>query len=137
MSSARTKARRRALDILFEAEQRDVSPLEVMRRRREATDQTINEYTVVLVEGVMSQLDRIDEILGTYARGWTLERMPSVDRTVLRIGAWELLFNDDVPDGVAVSEAVALAKVLSTDDSPEYVNGLLGRLQQLKPTLLA
>ena len=137
MSSARTKARRRALDILFEAEQRDVSPLEVLRVRREATDQTINEYTVVLVEGVMSHLDRIDEILGTYARGWTLERMPSVDRTVLRIGAWELLFNDDVPDGVAVSEAVALAKVLSTDDSPEYVNGLLGRLQQLKPTLLA
>ena len=137
MSSARTKARRRALDILFEAEQRDVSPLEVLRLRREATDQTINEYTVVLVEGVMSHLDRIDEILGTYARGWTLERMPSVDRTVLRIGAWELLFNDDVPDGVAVSEAVALAKVLSTDDSPEYVNGLLGRLQQLKPTLLA
>jgi len=137
VSSARTKARRRALDILFEAEQRDVSPLEVLRLRREATDQTINEYTVVLVEGVMSHLDRIDEILGTYARGWTLERMPSVDRTVLRIGAWELLFNDDVPDGVAVSEAVALAKVLSTDDSPEYVNGLLGRLQQLKPTLLA
>ncbi|GER22175.1 hypothetical protein NCCP1664_06720 [Zafaria cholistanensis] len=137
MSSARTKARRRALDILFEAEQRDVSPLEVLRLRREATDQTINDYTVVVVEGVMSHLDRIDEILGTYARGWTLERMPSVDRTVLRIGAWELLFNDDVPDGVAVSEAVALAKVLSTDDSPEYVNGLLGRLQQLKPTLLA
>ena len=137
MSSARTKARRRALDILFEAEQRDVSPLEVLRLRREATDQIINEYTVVLVEGVMSQLDRIDEILGTYARGWTLERMPSVDRTVLRIGAWELLFNDDVPDGVAVSEAVELAKVLSTDDSPEFVNGLLGRLQQLKPTLLA
>ncbi len=137
MSSARTKARRRALDILFEAEQRDVSPLEVLRLRREATDQIINEYTVVVVEGVMSHLDRIDEILGTYARGWTLERMPSVDRTVLRIGAWELLFNDDVPDSVAVSEAVALAKVLSTDDSPEYVNGLLGRLQQLKPTLLA
>ncbi|GAA3690524.1 hypothetical protein GCM10023081_30010 [Arthrobacter ginkgonis] len=137
MSSARTKARRRALDILFEAEQRDVSPLEVLRLRREATDQIINEYTVVLVEGVMSHLDRIDEILGTYARGWTLERMPAVDRTVLRIGAWELLFNDDVPDGVAVSEAVELAKVLSTDDSPEYVNGLLGRLQQLKPTLLA
>ena len=83
MSSARTKARRRALDILFEAEQRDVSPLEVLRLRREATDQIINEYTVVLVEGVMSHLDRIDEILGTYARGWTLERMPSVDRTVL------------------------------------------------------
>ena len=137
MSSARTKARRRALDILFEAEQRDVSPLEVLRLRREATDQTINEYTVVLVEGVMSHLDRIDEILGTYARGWTLERMPSVDRIILRIGTWELLYNDDVPDGVAVSEAVALAKTLSTDESPSFINGLLGRLQQLKPSLLA
>jgi N utilization substance protein B len=135
--SARTKARRRALDILFEAEQRDVSPLEALRFRREATDITLNEYTVTLIEGVMSQIDRIDEILGTYAKGWTLDRMPAVDRTVLRIGAWELLFNDDVPDGVAVSEAVGLAKVLSTDESPEFINGLLGRLQQLKPTLLA
>lgn len=135
--SARTKARRRALDILFEAEQRDVSPLEALRFRREATDITVNEYTVTLIEGVMSQIDRIDEILGTYAKGWTLDRMPAVDRTVLRIGAWELLFNDDVPDGVAVSEAVGLAKVLSTDESPEFINGLLGRLQQLKPTLLA
>ncbi|MEE1621126.1 transcription antitermination factor NusB [Zafaria sp. Z1313] len=135
--SARAKARRRALDILFEAEQRDVSPLAAMRLRRESTDIVINEYTVTLIEGVMGQLDRIDEILGTYARGWTLDRMPSVDRTILRVGAWELLFNDDVPDAVAVSEAVALAKMLSTDESPEFINGLLGRIQQLKPTLLA
>ncbi|MGJ9402068.1 transcription antitermination factor NusB [Arthrobacter sp. KK5.5] len=135
--SARTKARRRALDILFESEQRDVSPLEALRFRREATDITVNEYTVTLIEGVMSEIDRIDEILGTYAKGWTLDRMPAVDRTVLRIGAWELLYNDDVPDGVAVAEAVGLARVLSTDESPEFINGLLGRIQQLKPTLLA
>ncbi|MFB0834395.1 transcription antitermination factor NusB [Arthrobacter halodurans] len=135
--SARTKARRRALDILFEAEQRDVSPLEALRLRRESTDITVNEYTVTLIEGVMAEGERIDEILGTYAKGWTLDRMPAVDRTVLRIGAWELLYNDDVPDGVAVAEAVALARVLSTDESPEFINGLLGRIQQLKPTLLA
>ncbi|MET1035044.1 MAG: transcription antitermination factor NusB [Arthrobacter sp.] len=135
--SARTKARRRALDILFEAEQRDVSPLEALRLRRESTDIIVNEYTVTLIEGVMAEGERIDEILGTYAKGWTLDRMPAVDRTVLRIGAWELLYNDDVPDGVAVAEAVALARVLSTDESPEFINGLLGRIQQLKPTLLA
>ena len=135
--SARTKARRRALDILFEAEQRDVSPLEALRLRRESTDITVNEYTVTLIEGVMAEGERIDEILGTYAKGWTLDRMPAVDRTVLRIGAWELLYNDDVPDGVAVAEAVSLARVLSTDESPEFINGLLGRIQQLKPTLLA
>lgn len=108
-----------------------------MRLRREATDITINEYTVTLIEGVMSQLERIDEILEQYSKGWTLERMPTVDRTALRIGAWEVLYNDDVPDGVAVSEAVALVRELSTDDSPEFVNGLLGRIQTLKKTLLA
>jgi N utilization substance protein B len=135
--SARGKARRRALDILFEAEQRGVSPLEALRLRREATDITVNEYTLTLVEGVLAQGERIDEILGTYAKGWALDRMPAVDRTVLRIGTWELLYNDDVPDGVAVAEAVALAKMLSTDESPDFINGLLGRLQQLKPTLLA
>ena len=135
--SARTKARRRALDVLFEAEQRSVSPLEAMRLRRETTDITVNEYTLTLIEGVMAQGERIDEILSTYAKGWTLDRMPAVDRTLLRLGTWELLYNDDVPDAVAVAEAVATAKVFSTDDSPEFINGLLGRIQQLKPTLLA
>ncbi|MBM6621372.1 transcription antitermination factor NusB [Micrococcaceae bacterium RIT802] len=135
--SARTKARRRALDVLFEAEQRDVSPLEAMRLRRETTDITVNEYTLTLIEGVMAHGERIDEILSTYAKGWTLDRMPSVDRTILRLGTWELLYNDDVPDAVAVAEAVATAQVFSTDDSPEFINGLLGRIQQLKPTLLA
>ena len=135
--SARTKARRRALDVLFEAEQRSVSPLEAMRLRRETTDITVNEYTLTLIEGVMAQGERIDEILSTYAKGWTLDRMPAVDRTLLRLGTWELLYNDDVPDAVAVAEAVATAKLFSTDDSPEFINGLLGRIQQLKPTLLA
>ena len=86
---------------------------------------------------MVSQQAAIDEFLETYSQGWTLERMPSVDRIILRIGTWELLYNDDVPDGVAVSEAVALAKTLSTDESPSFINGLLGRLQQLKPSLLA
>ncbi|WP_415855823.1 transcription antitermination factor NusB [Sinomonas sp. G460-2] len=135
--SARGKARSRALDILFEAEQRSVAPSEVIQRRVERTDQQINPYTEEIVAGVVAKQVQIDEILTTYARGWTLERMPAVDRIILRIGTWELLFNDEVPDGVAVSEAVALARIMSTDDSPGFVNGLLGTLQTLKPTLLA
>ncbi|HET6241721.1 MAG TPA: transcription antitermination factor NusB [Arthrobacter sp.] len=135
--SARGKARNRALDVLFEAEQRSASAFDVLRSRREQTDQIVNPYTLEIVEGVVSHQVAIDEFLETYSQGWTLERMPSVDRIILRIGTWELLYNDDVPDGVAVSEAVALAKTLSTDESPSFINGLLGRLQQLKPSLLA
>lgn len=136
-NSARSKARRRALDILFEAEQREVSAMSALTARREKAGQIINPYSVDLVEGVTAMAGSIDEFLQTYSQGWTLERMPAVDRIILRIGTWELLYNDDVPDGVAVSEAVELAKVLSTDESPQFVNGLLGRLQQIKPTLLA
>lgn len=136
-TSARGKARRRAVDVLFESEQRSVSAFDALRDRREKTDQVINPYTVDIVEGVVAMQAQIDEFLTTYSQGWALERMPSVDRIILRVGAWELLYNDDIPDGVAVSEAVELAKTLSTDESPSFVNGLLGRLQQLKPTLLA
>ena len=109
----------------------------MIRARREQTDQTINPYTMDLVEGVVAMQEQIDEFLGTYSQGWTLDRMPSVDRIILRLGTWELLYNDDVPDKVAISEAVELAKALSTDESPAFINGLLGRLQQLKPSLLA
>jgi transcription antitermination protein NusB len=135
--SARGKARTRALEVLFEAEQRSAPALEVIKARREKMDLVVNPYTMDIVEGVLAMQGTIDEYLQTYAQGWTLERMPSVDRIILRIGAWELLYNDDVPDGVAVSEAVALAKTMSTDESPAFINGLLGRLQKLKPSLLA
>jgi N utilization substance protein B len=90
------------------------------------------EYAATAVEGVVAHRERIDELLSTYAQGWTLERMPAVDRAVLRLGAWELLFNDDVPDAVAIDEAVELARSLSTDDSPGFVNGLLARLLAVK-----
>lgn len=135
--SARGKARSRALEVLFEAEQRSVSAFDALKARREKTGLVINPYTVEIIEGVVSMQETIDEFLETYAQGWTLERMPSVDRIILRIGSWELLYNDEVPDGVAVSEAVALAKTMSTDESPAFINGLLGRLQKLKPSLLA
>lgn len=93
----------------------------------------VPEYAATIVEGVVANRVRIDELLSTYAHGWTLERMPAVDRAVLRLGAWELLFNDEVPDAVAIDEAVELARSLSTDESPGFVNGLLARLLSLKP----
>ncbi|MGH8969742.1 MAG: transcription antitermination factor NusB, partial [Actinomycetes bacterium] len=92
-------------------------------------------HTVTLVEGVVAQQARIDELLTTYSQGWSLDRMPAVDRAILRLGTYELLWCDDVPDAVAINEAVALAHDLSTDDSPGFVNGLLARLLDLKPTL--
>ncbi|MFF1529278.1 transcription antitermination factor NusB [Cellulomonas sp. NPDC058312] len=136
---ARTKARKRALDVLFEAEQRRLDPLTLLADRiaQPGTEAALPQYSVDLVEGVVAHRDRIDEIIATHSHGWTIERMPAVDRELLRIGAWEILFNDDVPDAVAVDEAVELARDLSTDESPGFVNGLLGRVVDLKPTLLA
>jgi N utilization substance protein B len=135
--SARTKARRLALDILFAAELREEEPVAVLEQRgRPNTDElSAYDHAVRLIKGVAQHRERIDELLSTYATGWTLERMPAVDRNILRMGAYELLWVEDVPDGVAVSEAVALATDLSTDESPRFVNGLLSRLQQLKPSL--
>jgi N utilization substance protein B len=136
---ARTKARKRALDVLFEAEQRQIDPMTLLAERivRPGTESALPQYSVDIVEGVSEHLERIDELIATYSHGWTIERMPAVDRALLRLGAWEVLFNDDVPDAVAVDEAVELARSLSTDDSPTFVNGLLGRIVDLKPTILA
>jgi N utilization substance protein B len=133
--AARTKARKRALDVLFEADQRRRDPVALLADRIAAADPPVPEYAVTLVEGVVARRERIDELISTYAQGWALDRMPAVDLALLRLGAWEVLYNDDVPDAVAVSEAVALATSLSTDDSPSFVNGLLARLLELKPTL--
>jgi N utilization substance protein B len=132
---ARTKARKRALDILFEAEQRGLEPLALLDERQAAADPPVPPYAADLVRGVMANRERLDELISTYTQSWPLERMPSVDRAVLRLGAYELLFVDDVPDAVALSEAVLLAGQLSTDDSAGFVNGLLARLLSLKPTL--
>jgi N utilization substance protein B len=132
---ARTKARRRALDVLFESELRGL-PIGATLGDRIARAQTpLNQYTVTLVEGVVAHQERIDDLLSSYAVGWTLDRMPAVDRNLLRIGAYEILYEDDVPDAVAVSEAVSLARELSTDDSAGFVNGLLARLVEVKPQL--
>jgi N utilization substance protein B len=132
---ARTKARKRAVDVLYEAGQRHTDPLVTLKERLAQSDPPVPEYAVTLVEGVVARRTRIDELLETYAQDWTLDRFPAVDLAVLRVGVFELLWCDDVPDAVAVSEAVDLAASLSTDDSPAFVNGLLGRLLQLKPVL--
>ena len=132
---ARSKARKRALDILFEAELRGVDAISICRDRLAAADPPVPEYAVDLVEGVSGNADRIDALLAEYAEGWSLERMPAVDRNLLRLGAYELLYADDVPDPVAISEAVRLARELSTDESPAFVNGLLAKLLAVKPTL--
>lgn len=132
---ARSKARKRALDVLYEADQRRTDPLETLRERLAQADPPVPDYAVTLVEGVALHRSRIDELLSTYAEAWTIDRFPAVDLAVLRIGVYELLWCDDVPDGVAVSEAVELAASLSTDESPVFVNGLLARLLQLKPSL--
>jgi N utilization substance protein B len=132
---ARSKARKRALDVLFEAATREADPIEILKERLAQSDPPVSEYAVSLVEGVCTNRERIDELLTTYAEGWTLARMPGVDLAALRIGVYEVLWCDDVPDAVAVSEAVELVTSLSTDESPKFVNGLLGRVVQLKPSL--
>ena len=131
---ARSKARKRALDVLFEAELRGVPVLDVLAERAGQTP-PLPAYAAELVRGVQTHRSRIDELLAEHAQGWALDRMPAVDRNILRIGAYELLWADQVPDAVAISEAVTLARDLSTEGSPAFVNGLLARLLELKPTL--
>ncbi|MDA0565358.1 transcription antitermination factor NusB [Streptomonospora sp. S1-112] len=132
---ARRKARRRAVEVLYESELRGVTVERVIERRRAQPEPPINEFTEHLAFAVDERRDRIDELLDRFAIGWTLERMPVVDRNILRMGAYELLWADDIPDGVAISEAVAVAKELSTDESPSFINGLLSRLMENKAEL--
>ncbi len=138
---ARSKARKRALDILFEAEIRGEPVLTLLDERLTQDGSApggrppVSGYAARLVRGVQAHRERIDELLAEHARGWSLDRMPAVDRNILRIGAYELLWAPDVPDAVAISEAVLLARELSTDESPAFVNGLLARILELKPTL--
>ena len=130
---ARRKARKRALDVLYEADLRDLPPSEVLRTyldRIEKPHPDHLDYAVMLVEGVAKNLDRIDELISSYAEGWTLDRMPVVDRNLARIAVYELLYVPEIDDPVAITEAVELAKQMSTDDSPRFLNGLLGRIAE-------
>jgi N utilization substance protein B len=135
--SARSKARKRALDLIFAAEARGRAPGEFLADQVAAGEAPSNDYTVRLVEGVAEHLRRVDELISAYSEGWTLARMPAVDRNVLRLGVFELLWVDDVPDAVAISEAVNLVRELSTDESPAFVNGVLAHIVRDKEQLTA
>jgi N utilization substance protein B len=132
---ARSKARKRALDVLYASELRAENPVVALDRAIAAGEGPTNDYTAVLVRGVVEHQVRIDELLSAYSQGWALERMPAVDRNVLRIGVFELVYADDIPDTVAVTEAMSLVRDLSTDESPVFVNGILGSIQRDKPTI--
>jgi N utilization substance protein B len=133
--SARTKARKRALDIIYNADVRQIPFSESLRAEAErAVHEPAREaswlYAREIVDGVIDHAAEIDELIERLSKGWTLARMPLVDRAILRIGVWEILHNDQVPDGVAISEAVEAATVLSTDDSAGFINGLLASVAE-------
>jgi transcription antitermination protein NusB len=138
----RHQARKRAVDLLFEAEARGLTPGEVAVSRGllaegDAEVSPLNAYTVTVARGVTEHAAHIDDLISAHLQGWTLERLPAVDRAILRVAVWELLHADDVPEPVAVDEAVELAKSLSTDDSPGFVNGVLGQVMLVTPQIRA
>lgn len=135
--SARSKARKRALDVLYEAELRGTDPLTTLAERLVQADPPIGAYAEVLVSGVVAHQARIDALISECSEGWELDRMPAVDRNVLRLAVFELLWSEEVPAAVALDEAVELAKSLSTEDSPRFVNGVLGRLADRRAELRA
>jgi N utilization substance protein B len=131
--AARSKARKRAIDVLYEADVRGEDPQALLAERLAQADPPVPDYSVELVEGVTGNLGPIDEVLGEHSEGWSVDRMPPVDRAVLRLALYELIVRDDVPDAVVIDEAVELAKSLSTDESPRFVNGVLGRVLRERP----
>ena len=138
----RHQARKRAVDLLFEADARSLSPLEVVDVRTALAEAKpdvapLHPYTVAVARGVGAHAAHIDDLITSHLQGWTLDRLPAVDRAILRVAVWELLYADDVPEPVAVDEAVELAKDLSTDDSPGFVNGVLGQVMLVTPQIRA
>jgi transcription antitermination protein NusB len=138
----RHQARKRAVDLLFEAEARGLTPAEVADARNALAEQqadvsALNPYTITVARGVTQHAAHIDDLIAAHLQGWTLDRLPAVDRSILRVAVWELLHATDVPEPVAVDEAVELAKKLSTDDSPGFVNGVLGQIMLVTPQIRA
>ncbi|ANY23424.1 MULTISPECIES: transcription antitermination factor NusB [Gordonia] len=138
----RHKARRRAVDLLFEAEAKGVSPAQLVTERREyvRSDESvgsIHDYTATVIQGLADDQSQIDAVISSYLRDWTLERLPAVDRAIMRLATWELFNSLDVDTIVVVDEAVELAKELSTDDSPAFVNGVLAKIAELAPQVRA
>ena len=138
----RHQARKRAVDLLFEAEARGLTPADAAEMRTALAQEKpdiapLHPYTAAAARGVTEHLTHIDEVIAAHLQGWTLERLPAVDRAILRVAVWELLHADDVPEPVAVDEAVQLAKELSTDESPGFVNGVLGQVILVAPQIRA
>ncbi|MBO0865580.1 MAG: transcription antitermination factor NusB [Mycobacterium sp.] len=138
----RHQARKRAVDVLFEAEARGLTPVEVADARAALAKAKpdvapLHSYTETVARGVSEHSAHIDDLISSHLQGWTLERLPAVDRAILRVAVWELLHADDVPEPVAVDEAVQLAKELSTDESPGFVNGVLGQVMLVTPQIRA
>lgn len=138
----RHQARKRAVDLLFEAEARGLTPAEVAEARNVLASQQpdvspLNPYNVAVTQGVTTHQAHIDDLISAHLQGWTLDRLPAVDRAILRVAVWELLHAKDVPEPVAVDEAVELAKKLSTDESPGFVNGVLGQIMLVTPQIRA
>jgi N utilization substance protein B len=138
----RHQARKRAVDLLFEAEARGLSPVEIVEVRTALTEAkqdvaALNPYTETVARGVGEHTAHIDDLISSHLQGWTLDRLPAVDRAILRVAVWELLHAEDVPEPVAVDEAVQLAKELSTDESPSFINGVLGQVMLVAPQIRA
>jgi transcription antitermination protein NusB len=131
--SARRKARKRALDFLYEADIRSARAIDLLESRGEV-ELSERDYVLELLLGVETNALKIDELITTYAQGWDMDRMPAIDRNILRISLFEILFKNDLDDQVAASEAVEIATELSTEDSAKYINGVLGRIIILKPS---
>ena len=131
--SARRKARKRALDFLYEADIRSARAIDLLESRAEI-ELSERDYVLELLLGVETNAIKIDELITTYAQGWDMDRMPAIDRNILRISLFEILFKNDLDDQIAASEAVEIATELSTEDSAKYINGVLGRIIILKPS---
>jgi len=137
--SARSKARKQSLDLLYESDIRGKNSLDLLALRdvvEEGPDaRPIREYTKILITGVDTHQRKIDELITTYAQGWDMDRLPAVDRNLLRLGIFEILWQEDVPDAVTIDEVLALAKELSTDESSGYIHGVLGRIASIRQDL--
>ena len=134
--STRSKARKAALDLLYEGDIRKTSPSALMLQRITDVEYVIRDFTKELIDGVEENRRKIDELITTYSQGWDMDRMPVIDRNILRIGIYEVLWSKDVPEGVAISEALELAQTLSTDDSSKYINGVLSKVLEIKSDLV-
>ena len=138
--SARSKARKQALDILYESDIRSSDALATLEARdipEEGPDaRPIREFTRELISGVSENKRKIDELIATYAQGWDMDRLAAVDRNILRLGIYEIVWNDELADGIAIDEAITLAKDLSTDDSATFIHGLLGKISSIKESIV-